>query len=186
MPQTIAEAAAAASSTVAHGDDRACRLKAGLRRDVSVIKAGGIDLLDLHERRTAAAGDGGEFARRAGARRVTEDEMAACASVRWPRWASLADSSAPVRSAIGPSPVRYASRRARKSATWRHSAATCCSGRTAGICAPTPITACARAAATASPSAAKTSITRFSTTCPAPSCTLRRRPLLVASVQASR
>ena len=67
------------------------------------------------------------------------------------------------------------SRPARRSGTWRRSAATCCSGRAAGISARCITTACARAARRASRSPARTSITRSSATTAAPSC-IRRPP----------
>ena len=59
--------------------------------------------------------------------------------------------------------------------TSRRWAATCCNGRAAGTSAPTRIAACARAAAAASPSTARTSTTPSSPMRSAPSCIPRRR-----------
>jgi xanthine dehydrogenase YagS FAD-binding subunit len=132
----------AASTTVADAMTRAAR-KWPRVRPTSIVKAGGIDLLDLlkeacwrrHAREPAA--DPGLDA-------SPRNPAAACASAPMVTLAQAAADHRLVRQRYPALADALPARRARRSATWRRWAAICCSGRAAGTFARTSIAACAK------------------------------------------
>ena len=144
--------------------------------DVRVVKAGGIDLIDLMKEGllapsevTSLSLDPGPRRHRADAGRRPQHRSDGHARCVWLL-------TRPSATAIRRLRMRLANRRARRSAPSRRWEATSCSVRAAGISARPSSAACARAAATATRFPAKTNITRSSTTGSAPSSILRRRP----------
>ena len=144
-------------------------------QDAIVVKAGGIDLLDLMKEGLLQPRRIVNLRGIPGLDRIVEEKDG---TVRIGAMVTLAH--------LASHPVirqRYAAlanvarnRRARRSATWRRSAATCCSGRAAGISAPRITIARARAARSASRSPARTSTTPSSITRAARSCIHQRPP----------
>jgi len=161
--RTVSQAAAAATAITA---ELMTRPTDATPSEAAIVKAGGIDVLDLLKENLLAparlvslrnvpglniiAEEAGEL--RIGAM-ATLARVGADPSVGQ-RYPALADA---LRSAASP--------QIRNVATL--GAATCCNVRAAGISAPKPSSACARAAAIASRMAARTSITPSSTTMPA-------------------
>ena len=145
--------------------------------ETTIVKAGGIDLLDLMKEGLVAPAKVTSLSDVAGLGAIEPQRRRGFADRRAGHAGAARGERERCASSIRRSPTRPAIPPARKSATRRRSAAICCSGRAAGISAPRNTVACARAAGIATPSPARTAITRFSTTASAPSCIprLRRR-----------
>ena len=101
-------------------------------RDVRVVKAGGIDLIDLMKEGLLVPAEVTSLQRVPGLTRSPRRPRAASASGRWSR-SPVSRRTRRYASAIRRWRRRRASRRARRSARSPPSAATCCSDRTAGI-----------------------------------------------------
>jgi len=158
--RTISEAAVAASTTVANA--MTISPEAAGHGEISVVKAGGIDLLDLLKEGLLAPAMVVNLKEVPGLDAIVEDDAGGLRIGPMVTLASLADHRL-LRERYAPSPRSCAARRVHKSAMLRRWAATCCSVRAAGTFARVLIAVYAKAAATVSQFRAKTSITRSST-----------------------
>ena len=145
--KTIAEAAAAASTTVA--DAMTLSPEAMDHGDTAIMKASGIDILDLLKEGLLKPANVVSLTGVPGLDEVVEDKDGRLRIGPWPRWHRL-PSTMFCNNAIQRWPTHCAIRRARKSATWRRWAAIYCNARVAGTSAQTRFIVCARVAAIAS------------------------------------